>query len=169
MKEGKKKGEIDEKYVSAIYVAAPLHDIGKIRIPDAILNKPGKLNDEEFAVMKKHTIYGREMLDFASENLGEIAYLNMAKDIALSHHEWWDGTRGYPERIKGEAIPLSARIMAVADVFDALVSIRPYKAGFPFEKAMAIIQEESGTHFDPEIVEAFVKSRDEIKRVMGEA
>ena len=169
MKDGKKKGEIDEKYVSAIYVAAPLHDIGKIRIPDAILNKPGKLNDEEFAVMKKHTIYGREMLDYASENLGEIAYLNMAKDIALSHHEWWDGTRGYPERIKGEAIPLSARIMAVADVFDALVSIRPYKAGFPFEKAMAIIQEESGTHFDPEIVEAFVKSRDEIKRVMGEA
>ncbi|MBP5248102.1 MAG: HD-GYP domain-containing protein [Fibrobacter sp.] len=169
MEDGKKKGEIDEKFVSAIHVAAPLHDIGKIRIPDAILNKPGKLNDEEFSVMKKHTIYGREMLNFASENLGEIAYLNMAKDIALSHHEWWDGSRGYPERIQGEAIPLSARIMAVADVFDALVSIRPYKAGFPFDKAMAIIQEESGTHFDPEIVEAFVKSRDEIKKVMGEA
>ncbi len=167
--DGKKKNEIDENFVSAIYVAAPLHDIGKIRIPDAILNKPGKLNDEEFAVMKKHTIFGREMLNFASENLGEIAYLNMAKDIALSHHEWWDGTRGYPERIKGEAIPLSARIMAVADVFDALVSIRPYKAGFPFEKAMAIIQEESGTHFDPEVVEAFVKSQDEVKKVMGEA
>jgi energy-coupling factor transport system substrate-specific component len=166
--DGKKKDEIDENFISSIYVAAPLHDIGKIRIPDAILNKPGKLNDEEFNIMKKHTTFGREMLRSASKNLGEIAYLNMAKDIAYSHHEWWDGTRGYPEKIKGLDIPLSARIMAVADVFDALVSIRPYKAGFAFEKAVAIIQEESGTHFDPEIVEAFVKCQDEIKKAMNE-
>ena len=158
--------EIDDAFVSTIAVAAPLHDIGKINISDVILNKPGKLTDEEFAEMKMHTVYGRDMLVRASKNLGETAYLKMAKEIAYCHHEWWDGMRGYPERLKGKDIPLSARIMAVADVFDALVSERPYKKAFSVEKAFEIITEESGTHFDPAVVEAFVKNRETVEKIM---
>ena len=147
-------------------MAAPLHDIGKINISDVILNKPGKLTDDEFAEMKKHTVYGRDMLVRASKNLGETAYLKMAKEIAYSHHEWWDGSRGYPERLKGKDIPLSARIMAVADVYDALVSERPYKKAFSVDEAFRIITEESGTHFDPEVVDAFVKNRETVEQIM---
>ena len=161
-----KEPEIDNAFVSTIAVADPLHDIGKINISDVILNKPGKLTDEEFAEMKKHTVYGRDMLLRASKNLGETAYLKMAKEIAYSHHEWWDGTRGYPEHLKGKEIPLSARIMAVADVFDALVSERPYKKAFSVEKAFEIITEESGTHFDPEVVAAFEKNRETVEQIM---
>ena len=106
------------------------------------------------------------MLVRASQNLGETAYLKMAKEIAYSHHEWWDGSRGYPEHLKGKDIPLSARIMAVADVFDALVSERPYKKPFSVEKAFEIIGEECGTHFDPDVVEAFVKNREDIEQIM---
>jgi energy-coupling factor transport system substrate-specific component len=164
--DGKEKDEIDDAFVATIAVAAPLHDIGKINISDVILNKPGKLTDEEFAEMKKHTIYGRDMLLRASKNLGESNYLKMAKEIAYSHHEWWDGSRGYPERTKGKDIPISARIMAVADVFDALVSERPYKKAFTVEKAFEIITEESGTHFDPDVVDAFLRNRDAIIQIM---
>ena len=161
-----KEPEIDDAFVSTIAVAAPLHDIGKINISDVILNKPGKLTDEEFAEMKKHTVYGRDMLVRASKNLGETAYLKMAKEIAYSHHEWWDGSRGYPERLKGKNIPLSARIMAVADVYDALVSERPYKKAFSVDEAFRIITEDSGTHFDPEVVDAFVKNRETVEQIM---
>ena len=161
-----KEPEIDDAFVSTIAVAAPLHDIGKINISDVILNKPGKLTDEEFAEMKKHTVYGRDMLVRASKNLGETAYLKMAKEIAYSHHEWWDGSRGYPERLKGKDIPLSARIMAVADVYDALVSERPYKKAFSVDEAFRIITEDSGTHFDPEVVDAFVKNRETVEQIM---
>ena len=164
--DGKEKDEINDDFVATIAVAAPLHDIGKINISDVILNKPGKLTEEEFAEMKKHTIYGREMLLRASKNLGETAYLKMAKEIAYSHHEWWDGSRGYPEHLKGKDIPLSARIMAVADVFDALVSERPYKKAFTVDKALQIITEESGTHFDPEVVDAFLRNRAAAEQIM---
>lgn len=148
---------LTDRYMSDMVVAAPLHDIGKIHIPDAILNKPGKLTAEEFEVMKTHTTAGEELLTHAKAELGESDYLNMAVEMAAYHHEWWNG-KGYPYGISGEEIPLCARIMAVADVFDALTSKRCYKDAMPLEKAYAIIREESGTHFDPAVVEAFLSS-----------
>lgn len=158
-KELKRRGTYDDiltdNYLRDMIVAAPLHDIGKIHIPDAVLNKPGKLTDEEFAVMKTHTTAGEELLAHAKAELGESGYLNMAVEMAAYHHEWWNG-KGYPYGISGEEIPLCARIMAVADVFDALTSKRCYKNAMPFEKAYAIIREESGTHFDPAVVESFL-------------
>ena len=157
---GIKSGMLTDDYIQNVYKAAPLHDIGKIRIPDAILNKPGKLTPEEFDIMKKHSVYGGAIIDELIESLPQASYLEAARDIALYHHERWDGT-GYPEGLKGEEIPLPARIMAVADVFDALISDRVYKKAFSFEKAMDIIKEESGTHFDPDIVKAFFAVSDE--------
>ncbi len=145
---------LTDRYLSNMVVAAPLHDIGKIHIPDAVLNKPGKLTEEEFKVMKTHTTAGEELLTHAKAELGESDYLNTAVEMAAYHHEWWNG-KGYPYGISGEEIPLCARIMAVADVFDALVSKRCYKNAMPLEKAYAIIREESGTHFDPAVVKAF--------------
>lgn len=150
---------LTDRYLSDMVVAAPLHDIGKIHIPDAVLNKPGKLTDEEFEIMKTHTTAGEELLAHAKEELGESGYLNTAVEMAAYHHEWWNG-KGYPYGISGEEIPLCARIMAVADVFDALTSKRCYKNAMPLEKAYAIIREESGTHFDPAVVEAFLAVRE---------
>lgn len=146
---------LTDAYVRDMVVAAPLHDIGKIHIPDSILNKPGRLTEEEFAIMKTHTTAGRDLLVQATAELGEFSYLHMAIEMAESHHEWWNG-KGYPVGISGEEIPLCARIMAVADVFDALTSRRCYKDEMPLEKAYAIIREESGTHFDPVVAEAFL-------------
>ena len=158
---------IDDNYINTLKIAAPLHDIGKVKIPDAILKKPARLTDEEFEVIKTHTTLGKEMLEGAIKTIGENDYLSMAKDIANYHHEWWDGNkRGYPEGISGESIPLAARIMAVADVFDALVSKRPYKEGYPVEKALDIIREESGTHFDPFVVEAMENSPEGIREII---
>ncbi len=145
---------LTDRYVSNMVVAAPLHDIGKIHIPDVVLNKPGKLTAEEFEIMKSHSSAGEELLTHAKTELGESEYLNMAVEMAAYHHEWWNG-KGYPYGISGEEIPLCARIMAVADVFDALTSKRCYKNAMPLEKAYAIIREESGTHFDPAVVDAF--------------
>ncbi len=145
---------LTDRYLSDMVVAAPLHDIGKIHIPDAVLNKLGKLTEEEFEIMKTHTMAGEELLTHAKAGLGESGYLNTAVEMAAYHHEWWNG-KGYPYGISGEEIPLCARIMAVADVFDALTSKRCYKSAMPLEKAYAIIREESGTHFDPAVVEAF--------------
>ncbi len=145
---------LTDRYMSDM-VVAPLHDIGKIHIPDAVLNKPGKLTEEEFEIMKTHTTAGEELLTHAKVELGESEYLNTAVEMASYHHEWWNG-KGYPYGISGEKIPLCARIMAVADVFDALTSKRCYKNAMPLEKAYAIIREESGTHFDPAVVEAFI-------------
>ncbi|HBA68420.1 MAG TPA: hypothetical protein DCZ40_03585, partial [Lachnospiraceae bacterium] len=144
---------LTDRYLSDMVIAAPLHDIGKIHIPDAVLNKPGKLTEEEFEIMKTHTTAGEELLTHAKAELGESGYLNTAVEMAAYHHEWWNG-KGYPYGISGEEIPLCARIMAVADVFDALTSKRCYKNAMPLEKAYAIIREESGTHFDPAVVEA---------------
>ncbi|MBP3489930.1 MAG: HD-GYP domain-containing protein [Roseburia sp.] len=146
---------LTDRYMSDMVVAAPLHDIGKIHISDAVLNKPGKLTEEEFEIMKTHTTAGEELLTHAKAELGESGYLNMAVEMAAYHHEWWNG-KGYPYGISGEKIPLCARIMAVADVFDALTSRRCYKSAMPPEKAYAIIREESGTHFDPAVAEAFL-------------
>ena len=156
-KEGFYADVLTEDYIARLKRSAPLHDIGKIAISDLILNKPGKLTDEEFEIMKTHTTEGWKILQKIVENTGdtmEAEYLKEAVEMAHYHHEKWDGS-GYPTKIKGDEIPLSARIMAVADVFDALVAERVYKKPFTFEKAMAIITEGAGKHFDPKVVEAF--------------
>lgn len=132
-----------------IYLAAPLHDVGKIGIPDAILNKPGRLSDTEMAVMRNHTEIGLHILAEAESEL-----LRVAAEIAGSHHERWDGT-GYPARLSGAAIPIAARIVAVADVFDALCTKRPYKRAWSLDEARAEIRAQSGAHFDPQCVCAF--------------
>lgn len=155
---------LTDRYMRNMVIAAPLHDIGKIHIPDAVLNKPGKLTEEEFEVMKTHAKAGQELLIRAKKELGESGYLNMAVEMAAYHHEWWNG-KGYPYGISEEEIPLCARIMAVADVFDALTSKRCYKSAMPLEKAYAIIREESGTHFDPVVVEAFFAAVKDIKGI----
>jgi HD-GYP domain-containing protein (c-di-GMP phosphodiesterase class II) len=156
-KEGKFSEILTDSYKDKLKRSAPLHDIGKIAMSDLILNKPGKLTDEEFAIMKSHTTQGMKILSKIEANANNTMddnYLKEAIEMAHFHHEKWDGS-GYPTGIKGEEIPLSARIMAVADVFDALVAERVYKKPFTYEKAMAIITEGSGKHFDPVVVEAF--------------
>ncbi len=157
--------KITPKYINDIVMSAPLHDVGKINISDKILNKPGKLDPDEYEIMKTHTTAGRMIMEKAISTISGDNYLKEARNMAGYHHEKWDGT-GYPEGLHGEVIPLSARIMAVADVFDAVSSKRIYKPPFPFKKAVAIIEEGSGTHFDPKCVEAFMDSLDEVKRVL---
>lgn len=138
-----------------IYLTAPLHDIGKVGVPDKVLLKPGKLTAEEFEVMKQHAMIGGDTLAAAAEVNPGAAYLQMARDIAYHHHEKFDGS-GYPFGLSGEQIPLCGRITALADVYDALTSKRVYKERFSAEKAKAIVLEGSGKHFDPRIVEAFL-------------
>lgn len=166
--EGLYTDQLTESFINDVINSAPLHDIGKIQVSDTILNKPGKLTDEEFEIMKTHTTAGAEVIAHAMDTVSETksGYLKEAMNLAHYHHEKWNGM-GYPSGLKGEEIPLSARIMAVADVFDALVSKRSYKDGFPFEKAMAIIQEGSGTHFDPQVAEAFLRSSEAVREVMN--
>ncbi len=150
-------GYIDDGYIENIYKSTPLHDIGKVGIPDSILLKPGKLTDGEFKVMKRHTLIGGDALAAAVELAGmERSFLDMGKDIAYYHHERWNG-RGYPEGLKEEAIPLSARITALADVYDALTTKRVYKPAFSHHKAFAIICDESDGFFDPDVLGAFKK------------
>lgn len=162
-------GRLDEGTIELLYKSAPLHDVGKVGIPDSILLKPGKLSDDEFHVMKTHAALGHDAI-FAAEGqtemaaIGESSFLRIAREIAHGHHERWDGT-GYPQGLAGEAIPLSARLMAVADVYDALISRRCYKPAFPHETAAAIIREGSGSHFDPAVVDAFVALEDEVKDI----
>lgn len=163
LKEQNKFGDIlTDSYMADMIIAAPLHDMGKIHVSDTVLNKPGKLTEEEFTAMKSHTTAGRDILMQAEENLGESSYLEIAVQMATYHHEWWNG-KGYPSGICGTDIPLCARIMAVADVFDALVSKRCYKDPMPLEKAYGIIREESGSHFDPDVVDAFFAAIEEIE------
>ncbi len=139
-----------------LFKSAPLHDIGKVGIPDCILLKPGKLSAEEFAIMKTHTTLGRNAIFAAEQHLGSSAsFLRIARDIAYAHHEKWDGS-GYPEGLAGDAIPAAARLMAVADVYDALISQRVYKPALPHEQAVAAIRAGRGTHFDPDVVDAFL-------------
>ncbi|MBR6328288.1 MAG: HD domain-containing protein [Lachnospiraceae bacterium] len=155
---------LTDEYIYAVVNSAPLHDIGKINVPDAILNKPGKLTDEEYAIMKTHATAGRDIITKTMETLPDSGYLKEARDLAAYHHEKWDGN-GYPEGLKGEEIPLSARIMAVADVFDALVSKRSYKKSFTIEKAFDIIREGMGTHFDPQVAQAFLNAEERVRDV----
>lgn len=142
--------------IDLLFKSAPLHDIGKVGITDDILQKPGKLTAEEFEVMKTHTTLGKVAIESAEARLGKhVPFLQVAKEIAYSHQEKWDGT-GYPQGLVGEAIPLSARLMAIADVYDALISRRVYKPAFSHEDSMKIIEEGRGRHFDPDVVDAFV-------------
>jgi putative two-component system response regulator len=160
--------QLDPHRIRLIAKSAPLHDIGKVAIPDSILLKPAKLTPEEFEVMKGHPMHGWDMLHRAASRLGEDTdFLRYAMEIARSHHEKWNGS-GYPDRLVGEGIPLSARLMAVADVYDALISRRPYKEPFPHEAAMRMIDEGSGQHFDPQIVQALHDTEDTITAIARE-
>jgi len=144
-----------------------LHDVGKIKIPDTILKKPGRLTSDEYEIMKTHAMYGENIIDKIIARSGENVFLSNAKLFAVSHHEHWGGT-GYPHGLSGEDIPLQGRIMAIADVFDALMSKRVYKEAFPAEQALEIISSESGKHFDPKIVEAFFDVKEEICKELYE-
>lgn len=155
---------VDGQFVELIYLTSPLHDIGKVGIPDCILRKPGKLTPEEFEVMKQHTLIGAETLKASAQAYSDATFLWMAYEIAVNHHERWDGT-GYPNQIRGEDIPLSARVVSVADVYDALTSKRVYKPAFSHEKSIEIILEGRGTQFDPDIVDAFMKLESRIREI----
>jgi len=150
------------KDVQNINYAAPMHDVGKIGIPDSILMKPGKLTDEEFETMKTHTTIGTAIL---ANSKAEI--IKVAEQIALSHHEKWNG-RGYPKCLSGDKIPLVGRIVGLADAFDALTSRRPYKEPYPIEIAIDIIKKEHGNHFDPDVVDVFLENIDEIIKIKSE-
>lgn len=164
-KKGYYAGKITPKFMSDVVRSAPLHDIGKINIPDGILNKPSKLTPEEFEIMKTHTTAGKKIMEDAISTVEGENYLKEARNMAAYHHERWDG-KGYPEGLHGEVIPLSARIMAVADVFDALTSPRVYKEAFPLDKALSIITEEAGKQFDPKCVEVFMDALPEVKVIL---
>ena len=166
-REGIYAESLTDEYMSDVEHSAPLHDIGKIAVSDTILNKPGRLTAEEFKAMQFHTVAGAQIIEHAVGALSDPSYLDEAKRLALSHHEKWDGS-GYPYGLAGEDIPLSARIMAVADVFDALVSKRSYKEGFPIERALDIIREGMGTHFDPLVAQAFLNAEDEVRAIAEE-
>lgn len=157
--------ELDEKIIYLLKRAAPMHDIGKIVVPDSILKKPGRLTEEEFKSMQLHTKEGGRIIEEIMGISDDKIYVKVAKDVAMFHHERWDGN-GYPCGLKEKDIPISARIMAIADVFDALVSPRCYKEPIPHEKAFKIIEEESGTHFDPKLVEIFLSMKNEVKEVL---
>lgn len=147
---------LSPEVIQSLFKSAPLHDIGKVGIPDHILLKPGKLNPEEFELMKTHAKLGRDAIQRAEQELGtEVCFLNFAKEIAHFHHEKWDGS-GYPEGLAGDDIPLSARLMALADVYDALISKRVYKEAMSHEQATAIIHAGRSSHFDPDIVDTFL-------------
>lgn len=153
---------LTDAMINLLAKSAPLHDIGKIAIPDHILLKPGKHTEEEFAIMKTHTQRGYELLKQAGDFMGTCGeFLSLAMDIAQYHHEKWDGS-GYPEGLAGRTIPLAARMMAVADVYDALRSKRPYKNAFSHEEAMDIVKQGRGSHFDPQVIDAFLCIVDEI-------
>ena len=164
------KERLDDHTIEVMYKSAPLHDIGKVGVPDAVLLKPGKLTQEEFKEIQKHTDLGWRAIDEAEKASGidgDTSFLKVSKEICQSHHEKWDGS-GYNHGLKGEEIPLSARIMAVADVYDALTSKRVYKASFDHTKAKNIIVEGRGSHFDPDVVDAFLKEQEQFQRIAVE-
>ena len=157
--------QLDDKTIEILFKSAPLHDIGKVGIPDAILLKPGKLTPAEFEVMKTHTTLGRDAIAAAENQIdAPHTFLRVAREIAHYHQEKWDGT-GYPEGLAGEAIPLSARLMSIADFYDALISPRVYKAPFTHEKTVAMIRELRGWHFDPDMVDAFLAIEGEFNAI----
>ena len=157
---------LTDDYVELLVKAAPLHDIGKIAVSDTILQKPGKLTEEEFEAMKEHTTAGGRIVAAVLKGIEEKGYIDIASQVAAFHHEKWDGS-GYPNGLQGETIPLGARIMAVADVFDALVSKRCYKESMSASEAFRVIRESGGSHFDPELVRIFSEIRGEVEKVLG--
>ena len=158
--------QIDDRFVTLIFDTSPLHDIGKIVVSDTILRKPGKLTPEEFEAMKQHAAVGGKVVREVLSGVSDTEYIIFASDVATYHHERWDGN-GYPKNLKGEEIPLSARIMAIADVFDALVSERCYKKAMSPEKAFDIIEEEAGTHFDPTLAAVFLNHKEDVLLVLN--
>ena len=157
---------LDDTTIDILGRAAPLHDIGKIAVPDRILQKQGPLSEDEQEEMRKHVLHGERLLDDAAGYLGETRFIQVARDIAGNHHEKWDGS-GYPRGKKGEEIPLGARLMALADVYDALTSRRYYKEPIPHEKAARMIRQDSGSHFDPRVAEAFEQRQQEFLEIMN--
>lgn len=158
------KAELTPSVISTMEKMAPLHDVGKVGIPDSILLKPGSLSEEEFKLIKKHTFLGEHVMKVAENELGPNPFLDMAKQITGGHHEKYDGS-GYPRGLKGDEIPLAARIMAVADVYDALTTDRPYKKAYSHEKAVEIMLDGRGTHFDPDVLDALIRDQDAFKNV----
>jgi putative two-component system response regulator len=150
--------------IDMLFKTSPLHDIGKVGVPDRILLKPGKLDPDEWELMKMHAQYGHDALLRAEQEMGSTDFLQMAREIAFTHHEHWDG-RGYPQGLQGDDIPISGRLMAIADVYDALISKRVYKEAFSHEKAVEIVSQSAGTHLDPDIVEAFLGLQDEFQKI----
>ena len=156
---------LNSHMIELLYKSAPLHDIGKIGVSDAILLKPGKLTDSEFETIKQHTVLGRKAIESAERRLGmRVRFLNVAKDMACSHHERWDGA-GYPMGLTGDAIPVPARLMAVADVYDAVISHRVYKTAGTHEQACGAIVRGRGTQFDPDVVDAFIDIADDFRSI----
>lgn len=159
------RNELNDENIKVLFKSAPLHDIGKVGIPDHILLKPGPFTPQEFEIMKTHTTLGRDAIQRAEDQLGiSVDFLRVAKEIAYSHQEKWDGS-GYPEGLSGDAIPLSARLMALADVYDALISRRVYKAGMAHEQAVEIIRQGRGAHFDPDICDRFVAVAEQFRLI----
>jgi putative two-component system response regulator len=156
--------ELDGDMIEMLFKVAPLHDVGKVGVRDSILLKPDRLSDEEFEEMKLHTTHASHTLRSAEEHLGGNLFLHLAREIAETHQEKWDGT-GYPRGLKGEGIPLTGRLMAVADVYDALISRRKYKDPMRHEDAVRTIAAGRGTHFDPDIVDAFAEIEDEFRAI----
>jgi putative two-component system response regulator len=156
--------EIKKWEIDSVTSSVRLHDVGKINVPEDILNKPGKLTEKEFEIVKNHAADGEKIINDTISHTGEVGFLSDAKVIAAYHHERWDGT-GYPRGLKGNEIPLQGRIMAIADVYDALVSERPYKEAFPHERAVEIILESKGTQFDPQIVDIFLEVQNLFKEI----
>jgi putative two-component system response regulator len=156
---------LTETNINMLFKSAPLHDLGKVGIPDRILLKPGRLEPHEFEIMKTHTTLGHDAIVHAEKALGfEVDFLSFAKSIALSHQEKWDGS-GYPQGLAGDDIPIAARLMAVADVYDALISRRVYKSGMSHEKAVLIMIDGRGTHFDADILDAFIEIQEEFRAI----
>jgi putative two-component system response regulator len=159
--------QLTPSFVETLYQTAALHDIGKVGIADAVLLKPGKLTREEFAEMKKHSVIGAQTLQWVLERYPDNEFLRMGVDVARSHHEKWDGS-GYPDGLNGEAIPLSARVVALADFYDALTSRRCYREAFSHEDTLRMIEEGGGTHFEPAIIESFKAQESKFKRIREE-
>ncbi len=158
------KDMVDEEFLETLARSAALHDIGKVGIPDHILLKPGKLSPDEFEIMKTHTTIGVSLMEELMQSHGSFPMLKMGAEVAIGHHEWWDGT-GYPHRLKAEAIPLPARIVAICDVYDALISKRVYKEAWEQSEALRVIRERAGIQFDPHLAELFVGLRLQLREI----
>jgi len=158
------KDELNDRYIALLYKSAPLHDIGKVGVPDSILQKPGALDAEEWTEMKKHSVYGKNAIERAETEFHHNSFLDVAKQIAYTHHEKWDGS-GYPQGLQGDEIPIAGRLMAIADVYDALISKRVYKPAFSHQKAVEIITEGREVHFDPDVTDAFLVIKDEFEQI----